>query len=141
MQRLSLIAAAAALTLLAACDRQANDQTVGQKIDESIATTEARTESAAATAERKMEESGAAIQRGGEKVADAAADASLTAKVKSALLSAPEVSGMKIDVDTAAGVVTLKGEVKNTDEKLRAERVAGAVAGVQSVVNDLRVSS
>jgi osmotically-inducible protein OsmY len=141
MKKLTLIASAAALTLLAACNRPADDTTAGQKIDETIAGAEQRSEDAAATAERKMEESGAAIQRSGERVADATADASLTAKVKSALLSAPEIAAMKIDVDTQAGVVTLKGEVKNTDEKVRAERVASAVVGVQSVVNDLRVSS
>jgi osmotically-inducible protein OsmY len=128
MNKLTLIASAAALTLLAACDKR-DDQTVGQAIDQSVA-----------SAEKKADESGQAIQRGGEKVADAAADASLTAKVKTALLSTPDVGGLKIDVDTKSGVVTLKGDVKSADEKSRAERVASAVEGVQSVVNDLRIA-
>jgi osmotically-inducible protein OsmY len=139
MYKLTLIASAAALTLLSACDKR-DDQTVGQQIDKSVATAEQKADQAATTAGQKIDESGAAIQRGGEKVADATADASLTAKVKTALLSAPDVGGLKIDVDTKSGVVTLKGDVKNADEKNRAERVASAVEGVQSVVNDLRIA-
>ncbi|MEF7614059.1 BON domain-containing protein [Aquincola sp. MAHUQ-54] len=139
--RLALVASAAALTLLAACSRESDDATVGQRIDQGIATTEQRTEQAANTAERKMEQAGDAIERGGEKVASATGDASLTAKVKTALITAPDLGSLKIDVDSNDGVVTLNGEVKTADEKARAERVVATVTGVTSVVNNLVVSS
>jgi osmotically-inducible protein OsmY len=151
-QRLSLIAASAALALLAACSKPADENaTVGQRIDQGVATAEQKTDQAAATMERKtdqatatveqkMDQAGNAIERTGEKVANATADASLTAAVKTALLTAPELSSLKINVDTTGGVVTLKGEVKSANDKAQAEKVASAVTGVQQVKNDLTVN-
>lgn len=139
--RLALVASAAALTLLAACGRQDDSATVGQRIDQGIATTEQKTEQAANTAERKLDQAGAAMERGGERVANATGDASLTAKVKTALITAPDLGSIKINVDSNDGVVTLNGEVKTAAEKSRAENVAATVAGVTSVVNNLVVVS
>jgi osmotically-inducible protein OsmY len=139
--RLALVASAAALTLLAACGRQDDNATVGQRIDQGIATTEQKTEQAANTAERKLDQAGAAMERGGEQVANATGDASLTAKVKTALITAPDLGSIKINVDSNDGVVTLNGEVKTAAEKTRAENVAATVAGVTSVVNNLVVAS
>jgi hyperosmotically inducible protein len=67
-------------------------------------------------------------------------DGAISATVKTALLADPLSSGLKIDVDTAAGVVTLSGTVPTSDEKTRAEEVAKASPGVSSVVNDLKVA-
>jgi hyperosmotically inducible periplasmic protein len=67
-------------------------------------------------------------------------NAGLTGKVKSAL--AADV-GMKtlmgVTVDSANGVVTLKGHVDSEDTKKRAEAVAKKVDGVTSVKNQLKV--
>lgn len=67
-------------------------------------------------------------------------NAGLTGKVKSAL--AADV-GMKtlmgVNVDSANGVVTLKGHVDSEDTKKRAEAVAKKVDGVSSVKNELKV--
>lgn len=172
--QLSLIASAAALTLLAGCNRAEDNTTVGQKVDSGIAAVQEKTGQAAdavqdksaqaadaiqqkadeakTAAAPKAEEAGNAmengaakagnaVENGAAKAADATADASLTAKVKTALMTAPELRSMKIDVDTQSGVVHLKGEVKSSKEKVQAEEVANKVAGVQSVVNDLRIQN
>jgi hyperosmotically inducible periplasmic protein len=64
-------------------------------------------------------------------------DASVTAKVKSTLLADNQVSGMKIDVDTSNGVVTLNGSVSTAAERARAEQLARDIEGVRSVRNYL----
>src|SRR5690349_19411373 len=128
--RIAVAVSAVALTLLAACSRENDNRTVGQKVDQGIATTEQKTEQAANTAERKLEQAGNAMERGGEKVATATGDAALTAKVKSALITEKDLSAMKIDVDTNGGIVTLNGSVRSAAEKMRAEQVASTVAGV-----------
>ncbi|MNC96863.1 Osmotically-inducible protein Y precursor [compost metagenome] len=46
---------------------------------------------------------------------------------------------MGVNVDSANGVVTLKGHVDSEDTKKRAEAVAKKVDGVSSVKNELKV--
>jgi hyperosmotically inducible periplasmic protein len=70
---------------------------------------------------------------------DATKDAALTAAVKSKFLVDTKVSGLKIDVDTRNGVVTLNGTVPTAAEKTRAAAVAKETDGVKSVVNHLKV--
>lgn len=82
-------------------------------------------------------EGDAAGQRSAGQVVD---DATITTKVKSALLADPEISGLKIDVDTMQGKVRLKGEVKTLALRKKAESIARGVAGVQSVNNMLIVT-
>lgn len=67
-------------------------------------------------------------------------DATITTKVKTALLADSEISGLKIDVDTMQGKVRLKGEVKTLALRKKAESIARGVAGVQSVNNQLVVT-
>lgn len=67
-------------------------------------------------------------------------DATLTSKVKAALLADPDVSGLKINVDTANGVVKLKGEIKTMVLRKKAESVARGVEGVKSVDNQLVIT-
>jgi hyperosmotically inducible protein len=70
---------------------------------------------------------------------DAAKDAAITAAVKSKFLADTAVSGLKIDVDTSNGIVTLTGMVGSAQESERAETMARKTDGVGSVVNNLRV--
>ena len=73
-------------------------------------------------------------------VSKSAAGAALTAKVKSALARDEGLRTMTdIDVDSADGVVTLKGKVTSNDAKKKAEAVAKKVDGVKRVKNELRV--
>jgi hyperosmotically inducible protein len=70
-----------------------------------------------------------------------AKDATLTAKVKSALAADVGLSTLKIDVDSAGTTVTLKGTVDSADKKQRAEEVARKVDGVATVRNQLQVKA
>jgi hyperosmotically inducible protein len=66
-------------------------------------------------------------------------DAAITSAVKAKLLADSDVSGLKIDVDTSAGVVTLDGTVGTKAEKTKAVAIARETDGVTQVVDKLRV--
>ena len=70
---------------------------------------------------------------------DAAGDAGITAKVKTALMADTSVSGLQIDVDTNANVVTLSGTVNSAAEKAKAVEIAGSVDDVARVDDKLTV--
>ena len=67
-------------------------------------------------------------------------DPGITAAVKSKLLADSMVSGLRIDVDTSDGVVTLTGNVKSSAEAERAMMLARKTEGVKRVVNNLKVA-
>jgi hyperosmotically inducible periplasmic protein len=67
-------------------------------------------------------------------------DPGITAAVKSKLLADSMVSGLRIDVDTSDGVVTLNGNVKSRAEAERAMMLARKTEGVKRVVNNLKVA-
>jgi hyperosmotically inducible protein len=79
------------------------------------------------------------VPTSGVTVPEVMTDPAITAAVKALLLADPQVSGLRIDVDTKDSVVTLKGNVKTADEKTRAEDLAKGSKGVTSVVNQLKV--
>lgn len=60
-------------------------------------------------------------------------DTWITTKVKTELLAAKDVSGLKIDVDTLNGVVSLSGKVDSQAQVAKAKEVAKNVQGVRSV--------
>ena len=64
-------------------------------------------------------------------------DATVTAKVKAALMAESGVDGTKINVDTFNGRVTLKGEVPDQTMIDKAVQVAKSVEGVKDVDNRL----
>src|SRR5919201_3040040 len=72
-------------------------------------------------------------------VALAVPDAWITAKTKLALLTAENVSGTHINVDTVDGRVTLHGSVGSAEEKAKAEMEARKIDGVKEVRNLLQV--
>ena len=65
------------------------------------------------------------------KVTRAIDDATLSTKVKTALLNQPDVGVTQIDVETVGGVVTLSGTVKSQDEEQKAIAAARQVPGVR----------
>ena len=69
----------------------------------------------------------------------AATDAAVTSAVKGKFLADTAVSGLKIDVDTNNGVVTLNGTVATKTEADRAVSLARDTDGVTRVVNNLRI--
>lgn len=74
-----------------------------------------------------------------ESTSEYADDTVITAKVKTALLNDPTLSGWRLDVQTFKGTVQLKGLVRSGQDKLRADEIARSVSGVKSVRNDLIV--
>jgi len=75
----------------------------------------------------------------GAKVADATADARVTAAIKGKLLTDSTLSALSISVSTTGGVVTLSGSVKSHEEIKKAMELALATDGCDKVVSTLQV--
>nr|WP_307704154.1 BON domain-containing protein [Variovorax paradoxus] len=153
----ALLLAAAALTL-AGCDKSDN-RTAGEKLDSAIAKTEKAADTAATKTGEALREAKAKVDASGTtaevkdgmanlkesaKNAGAAAsatvdDAAITASVSAGLAKDPDLSAIKIDVDTKGGAVSLKGPAPTAAAKARAEDIAKGVQGVTSVSNQLEV--
>ena len=76
----------------------------------------------------------------GKSVGETIDDATITTRVKTALLNDPDVGGLRIDVDTFKGVVTLSGRVKTKDEEAKAVALARKIGGVTDVKSTLQVT-
>ena len=66
-------------------------------------------------------------------------DSVITAKVKTAIFNDSTLKVNEINVETFKGVVQLSGFVRSQADIDKAVQVAGGVAGVKSVKNDMRV--
>jgi osmotically-inducible protein OsmY len=75
-----------------------------------------------------------------EKTGTALRDLKTAAKVRAALLGDELTAHSHIHVTTAAGVVTLSGEVLSPDVAARAEQLPKQTEGVKEVVNNLKPS-
>jgi len=73
-------------------------------------------------------------------VSDKIDDASITAEVKSSLLSHHSTSALHTSVSTADGVVTVGGIAKNDAEKSLVTKLATDINGVTSVVNNMTIA-
>lgn len=132
------VALAAALAMgVAACGDKQPDrtsqlpppgETASSKLERAADAAEQKIEKAADAAERKLDQAGKAID-----------DAAVTAKVKSALIGEPNLKALSINVDTTAGIVTLKGTADSHENKQKAEQLATTVEGVRAVKNELVV--
>ncbi|WP_418129485.1 BON domain-containing protein [Variovorax sp. 278MFTsu5.1] len=154
---LAMLLAGAALAL-AGCDKGDN-RTAGEKLDSAVAKTEQAADTAAAKtgealkdAKAKVESSNTtaevkegaanakeALKEAGAAVSATMDDAAITASVSAGLARDPDLSAIKIDVDTKAGAVSLKGPAPSAAAKARAEEIAKGVQGVTSVNNQLEV--
>ncbi len=125
---LSVACSVAVLLALAACGKQDDGKTVGKSIDSGIANTE--------RAAKETRDSAAAVKLG-----DKVDDAAITATVSSGLAKDPDLSAIKINVDTKAGVVTLNGPAPTAVAKEKATEIAKQTKGVTSVNNQLVVKA
>jgi hyperosmotically inducible protein len=105
---------------------------IDDKVQEAAA--EAAREAEAKTDEAQKK-AGDAADRAGNVITDAA----LTTAVKTKFLADTAISGLKIDVDTKDGVVTLTGTMPSAAEKTQALKVARETEGVKSVVDRLKI--
>ena len=67
-------------------------------------------------------------------------DTAIGTRLKAAYAADPELSALKINVDTTQGVVRLRGEVKTLTLRRKAEDTARKIEGVKSVDNMLIVT-
>ena len=95
----------------------------------------------AETDRKSMDEAKEKAKHTGAEAKRATKNAALTGKVKSALAADVGLKTVKIDVDSAEGVVTLKGNVDTADTKRRAEATARKVSGVSEVRNQLNAKN
>ena len=150
--RIASILAVSALALgLAACGKT-EEPTVGQRLDSAVEKTEqaaadarVKAESAMQSAETKMEQGAAhaeATAKDATNTARGAIDnATITAQVDAGLAKDPDLSALKINVETVNGKVTLNGPAPSTVARDRAETIAKSVTGVTSVNNQLVVTA
>jgi len=76
----------------------------------------------------------------GQSAGEAMDDSAIAAKVRAKLFNDPLLHGFTISVETADGVVNLRGEVDKVAEKDHATEVARSVEGVKGVVNQLETN-
>ncbi len=149
----SLIAGAAATALmLGACSKTDDQRSVGQQVDSAITSAErqgevAKTEIKESIAEAR-EATGSATTdlkaraaNAADAVTDKVQDAAITASVNAELAKDPDLSALKINVDTVNGRVSLQGAAPDAKARERATRLASAVKGVIKVQNQLEVRS
>jgi len=89
--------------------------------------------------QRQATEAARAAQDKAAQAGDMLSDAGITTAVKTKMLADTAVAGLKIDVDTKDGVVTLTGNVTSAAEKRRAMELARETAGVKSVKDQLKI--
>jgi len=127
-----------ALTLAACEDR--GDRTIGQQLDSALQRTQQRL---AAAGDKIAQQTDRAVDAVKEKtktsanhdVRRTANDSAITASIKTDFLKDPDLSVLKIDVDTHDGVVTLNGLADNDEARQRAEKIAEGIKGVKEVHN------
>jgi len=132
-----------------AAKKTANAVGVGaDKTKEATETAADKTKDATETAADKTKRT---AERAGDKTQDAVAgadadragavvsDAAVTSAVKAKLLGDGKTPGLKIDVDTQDGVVTLSGNVATAAEQANALRLARNTRGVKRVVDKMTV--
>jgi hyperosmotically inducible protein len=81
------------------------------------------------------------VDTGSTSAGEAISDATLTARVKTALIADQETKAHQINVETEDAIVQLAGWVDNAEAKAAATRVARSVEGVRDVRNELEVKS
>lgn len=127
----ALLASALALSMVA-CEQQSSPEQVGKDIARAV---ENARDQAAQSADQAKEATGDATAEAGKTLDDAA----VTAKVKSALVAEPGLKSLTINVDTTAGIVTLRGTADSPESRVKAEQLAMNVEGVRSVTNEIVV--
>jgi osmotically-inducible protein OsmY len=121
---------------LAACDQQKPGpaESAGKNIDRSVDQVGHKIGETADKVGDKMSEQSA-------KAGVAIEDTEITAKIKAAFFAESGLKTLQISVDTVKGVVTLSGSVDKQSQSDMAKAMAGAVAGVSSVNNQLVAKS
>mgnify|MGYP003586163567 FL=1 len=141
VQRIASVLAVSALALgLAACSKT-EEPTVGQRMDSAVEKTEQAAADARVKADNAMQSAENSAKDAANSAMTAVDDATITARVNASLAQDPDLSALKINVDTVNGKVTLNGPAPTTVARDRAESLAKAVDGVTAVNNQLVVTA
>lgn len=93
----------------------------------------------------ELQKSGQVVRKKAEQVgaviADAAADARITAAIKAKLVKERTLSALRISVNTTDGVVTLSGSVDSAEEISQAMKLALETDGVREAISTLQVKA
>jgi osmotically-inducible protein OsmY len=120
---MAITALAASFLLVAGCGQQGSSSTVSQKMD------------------RASDKVADTASSASSKVAMAADDTAITAKVKAALVAEPGLKSTDISVDTKDATVTLSGTVASNELRDRAKQIASSTSGVKNVVDNMVVKA
>ncbi|HQR98720.1 MULTISPECIES: BON domain-containing protein [unclassified Polaromonas] len=137
---LALAYSAAVLLALTACNKADDGKTVGQSIDSGIAKTEQAAKDAGNTMKEASKDAQATGSQASTTMGEKIDDVTITATVSTGLAKDPDLSAIKINVDTKDGVVTLNGPAPSAVAKDKAADIARQVKGVTSVNNQLVVT-
>lgn len=136
-----LLASLIATVALVACNRAEEPRTAGQVLDQTVTQIENKAKEIGADMRAGGEKAADAVAVAGTKTADAVRDAAITVEVKAMLAKDPGLSALRIDVDTTAGRVALRGTAPTAAARERASQLAKAVTGVTGVNNELSVKA
>ena len=136
-----LLASLIATVALVACNRAEEPRTAGQVLDQTVTQVENKAKEIGADMRAGSEKAADAVAVAGTKTADAVRDAAITVEVKAMLAKDPGLSALRIDVDTTAGRVALRGTAPTAAARERASQLAKAVTGVTGVNNELSVKA
>lgn len=142
----------ATLPILMACESADSTKTVGQKLDTAVAkseqaatdmkdATKASIESATTALRDGAAQAKVAAQTASDSMNVDAQDAAITASISAGLIKDPDLSAIKIEVETKRGMVSLYGPAPSQAALERATMIAKAVKGVLAVDNKLAVKS
>ena len=114
----------------------------GQKTEQALSTAGEKIAATTSNAVTAVKETTATVATSAPtpgETSRAVSDAAITASIKTDFLKDPDLSVLRIDVDTKSGVVTLNGLAGDEPARQRAEKMASAVKGVREVRNFLVV--
>jgi hyperosmotically inducible protein len=140
------------LAALSACGKKEDGQTLGQKLDAAVASTDKAAAEAKAKAEASMAKAGDAMQDATQKaqasgaktlepLAGQADDAATSAASSAEFAKDADLGAIKIDVDTKDGNVTLYGPAPTAAARDKATTLAKSIKGVASVSKQLRLKA
>lgn len=118
----------------------AGNETIGQKIDHGIGRINAMFAGTGEGIQDRAQATRQAIDSRVDAAHETVSDAAITASIKTDLLKDPYLSAARVEVKVDGGVVTLRGSAGSDTSRERAGRMAGAVAGVKQVNNELTVA-
>ena len=114
-----------------------NDVDVDVDVDDDL---EAKAREGAAEVKQEGREAAAKAGDAADKAGAVITDAAITSAVKTKFLADSTVKGLRIDVDTSNGMVTLNGNVSSRAEADRAMTIARGTDGVKSVHDNLKIA-